>query len=137
MGFDVHSVLLLHAGLWGSSSSATLWSTFYLSLLGLGFVFKLMLLPLQGALFSVYGTMPLSLLLIYFVFYYSFFLIISFLVFGSIFYLFWGGLGLFVVLLGLLGLYFLVCIVASDLDLRQVFAISSTVNLTLSLLFLL
>ena len=95
-----------------------------------------MLLPLQGALFSIYGVMPFSLLLVYFVFYYFFFLVISFLVFGSVFYLFWGGFGLLILPLGLFGLYFLMCTVAGDLDLRQVFAVSSTVNLTLVLLFL-
>ncbi len=88
LGFDVHSVLLLYTGLWGLSSTPSLWVVFYLSLLGLGFIFKLMLLPLQGALFSIYGVMPFSLLLVYFVFYYFFFLIISFLVFGSVFYIF-------------------------------------------------
>lgn len=95
-----------------------------------------MLPPLQGVLFSLYGAMPFPLLLLYLTFYYSFFLFISFLVFGVVFYLFWGGFGLLALHAGLGALYFLLAYAAADLDLRQVLAASSVVNLTIVLLAL-
>lgn len=88
LGFDLHSMYLLNTYVWGQSGSSSYSLGFFMVFLGLGFLFKLLLIPLQGVLLSLYGVFSFGLFLLYLVLYYFFFLFTAFLSFGLIFYVF-------------------------------------------------
>ena len=91
LGFDLHTMYLLNAYVWGRGESNPYSLGFFIGFLGLGFLFKLLLIPLQGVLLSLYGVFSFGLFLLYLVLYYFFFLFTAFISFGVIFYVFWGG----------------------------------------------
>jgi hypothetical protein len=97
LGFDLHTMYLFNFYVWGGALSSAPMVGFFVGFLGLGFLFKLLLIPLQGILLSLYGVFSFGLLLVYLVFYYFFFLFTAFVSFGLVFYVFWGGWG-FVIL---------------------------------------
>jgi hypothetical protein len=84
-------MFLLNVYVWGSSLVPGPALSLFMALLGLGFLCKLLLVPLQGLLFSLYGVFSFNLFLCYLVMYYIFFLFVALVVFGLIFYVFWGG----------------------------------------------
>lgn len=137
LGFDLHTMYLLNAYVWGAGHTNSLSLGVFTALLGLGFLFKLLLIPLQGVLLSLYGAFSFSLLLLYFVLYYLFFLFTAFMSFGLVFYTFWGGWGFVIIWLAILALLSLLFCSLVEVDFRQVFAVSSVVNLTLVFLLIL
>ncbi len=97
LGFDLHTMYLLNTYVWGAGQSNSPAVAVFTAFLGLGFLFKLLLIPLQGILLSLYGVFSFSLFLLYFVLYYFFFLFTAFMAFGLIFYTFWGGWGFVII----------------------------------------
>ena len=91
LGFDLHAIYLFNSYLWGGGAANAPATNIFMGFIGLGFLCKLLLIPLQGLLFSLYNTFSFNLFLLYLVLYYFFFLFVAFLVFGLVFYIFWGG----------------------------------------------
>jgi len=129
--FDLGAVLVLNQTCWGASVTPV-WAV----VSGLGLFLKLLLVPFQGTLLALYSTAPLLSLLAYFTLYYIFFLPIGLALLSPALSIFWGGWALF----GLIALgsvfWSLHSALVSEVDIKQILAVSSVVNLTLLVLVL-